>query len=303
MFRYVFFLFSFLYLWPTNTFATEQSQVSISALVEKAKTALAEQDEHTFDTTMGDLYERITGFTLPPSDSDAKFTLPEGVSEAEYIEKTCNYARLTEPIFTRELLDVIRHQTALLAYSVVLEGEEDEPYVRAMMECEDKDGRVLETSKFMREGIAWAKTFQAADTQQAMLMAKDIKALAKQNPQIKELETLSKLVGYHTQDKQEMEKPKSDASKKNIDNIAYRTRLVEKAHKGNLSAQLTVAHGLETGNIFSQNNAMAYFWYKRAYQNSGGEEAQSGMDRLLPHLTDVDLISIDVWTRRGHRPY
>ena len=97
--------------------------------------------------------------------------------------------------------------------------------------------------------------------------------------------------------------PKSDDADKAVELIAFRARLVEQAHNGDLSAQLEVARLLETGNQFRQDYAMAYFWYKRALDNSGGGKAKTGMDRIFPHLSETDLIAIDVWLEQNHRPY
>ncbi|MCW8914623.1 MAG: hypothetical protein OQK24_02075 [Magnetovibrio sp.] len=270
---------------------------SLQTLIDQAKAALIAEDIETFDTYMARLFERVTGM------SNSTDQVPTGMAEAEYIRRMCEYAKVSEPIYTPVLLNVIRHQTALTGYMAVVDGEEKQLHFRVAANCTHDDGRPEIISKYMMDGLSWAKEFLAADAAQSTRMAQDIKTLSEQNPKIEELAILAKLVGFDAVEKQRAEDPEIRKAEQKAKQITFRTRLVEKAHKGDLSAQLEVAHGLETGDKFRKDISMAYFWYKRAHENSGGGKAQAGMDRLLPHLTDVDWSKIDLWTRKGHRPY
>jgi len=276
-------------------FPSLADEAQLQRLVSQAKESLADHDEKAFNGLMDQLFEHITGFSALSSQ------LPKGISDNQYIQKMCDYARVSNQILTHEILDAMRHQTGLMAYSVVLDGEESDLYIRAMTDCVFEDGRPVPTAQFMRDGIAWAKTFQAANAEQAMSMAEDKVALASKNPQIKELATLSKLVLYDAKDKERNASTKNETPE--MDNTIYHASLIDKADKGDLVAQLDVAHRLETGDKFEQNNRFAYFWYKRALQNKGGKAAQSGMDRLLPHLEKFDFMLIDMWFEKKHRPY
>jgi len=75
---------------------------------------------------------------------------------------------------------------------------------------------------------------------------------------------------------------RQERKKRYPDGGHFQRNLVEKANKEDLAVQLEVARRLKTNDKFKQNTHFAYYWYKRALQNNGGEEAQNGMDRLLP---------------------
>lgn len=297
MVRILFLLLSILFLSSTNVIADDQHLTPIAALIDKAKTALAQHDEKTFDRLTDRIFERITGFSASASPA------PEDVSDDEYIQRMCSYDRLTERIYTLEHFNVVRHQMALTAYLVVREDKENDVTIRAMTECISDDGRPTIRAQFMRDGIAWIKTFQAANTEQALSMAQDIEALAANHPNTTQLATLANLVRYDARQKQKADRSKTDYDERRVNELTYQTDFIEKAHYGDLDAQLEVARRLETGDKFDQNNRFAYFWYKRALQNGGGETAQTALDRLAPQLDWFDLELVDMWLSKNHRPY
>lgn len=180
----------------SDSLADTSNQSSIQELVHKAKVAFKARDEETFDPIMDHLFERITGF--PSSLSH----VPKGISDDDYIQRMCEYDRVSQTIYTTEFWNVVRHQSASMTYSVVHEGSEHDVRIRAMTECRFDDGQLTKTSQLMNDGIAWAKKFQAADAEQALRMAQEIKILAAQNPKIRELATFAKLITFHAQDKQ-----------------------------------------------------------------------------------------------------
>ena len=292
--RALFFLVVVFALSATPVVAGDPDPTPLPVLIEQAKKALAEEDEKTFDDLLGQLFVRITGFQGSSS------AMPEGVSDDLYIQRMCEYDRVADPITTPELRDVMRHQLALIAYSVVHEGSENHVSIRAVTECVHEDGHPTATTLMMRDGIAWAKALRGANAEEALKMVKAKEALASKHPRIRELALLAKLSRYDAEDKKKVELKKGV---KPTERIFPKAILVDKADRGDLASQLEVARRLETGDKFQQDNAMAFFWYTRALKNGGGEAAQAAMDRLLPHLDAGHLMSIDIWTRRGHRPY
>ena len=202
IFHILLFLCGTLFFWTSNAVASEQNQVPISVLADKARTALTEKDEETFYTHMDHIFERITG--IPAS----SLKVPEGMGDDESSRKMCEYTKVSEQILTPEILGVMRHQSALIAYSAVLDGVEDDLIKSGITDCTYDDGQPVKTAQFMIDGIAWAQAFQSADAAQAQAMAQDIKALSQRNPQVGELAKLAKLVGFHAQDKQLAENPK-----------------------------------------------------------------------------------------------
>ncbi|MEG3619066.1 hypothetical protein V5T82_11420 [Magnetovibrio sp. PR-2] len=278
-------------LFPHFSFAETSDQPSIQALVQKAKVAFEAQDEQSLDLILDRILERVTGF---PSASTG---VPEGVSDDEYIEKMCAYDRITQPIYSAEFLDVLRHQSAFLAYIAVDEGSEHDVWMRAITECRLTDGRPTIISRFMQDGIDWATKFKSADAKKALRMAQEIKKRSEENPKIRELVTFAKLVGFDAQDKQKRALP--ERSNKRFSQAV----LVDKADKGDLHAQFELARRLEIGDQFHQDISMAYFWYQRAHKNGGGEEALSRMNGILPHLSKGDLAVIEIWVKNNFRPY
>ena len=277
---------------PHFAWAGNLNQTPVPALVEQAKKALIEQDEKKFKDVSDHLFERVTGFPATTSQ------IPEDLSDEDYIKRMCAYTEIIEPVFTQELLDVMRHQSALMAYSTVLDGTENDITIRGITDCTHEDGRPLATAQFMRDGIAWAKTFQSANAAQAQAMAQGVQARAEQNPQIRELAILAKLVGYHAQDKQDARHQKPANNK----HVTPTRSLVSKAHKGDLTSQMELARRLETGDHASTKIPSAYFWYERARKNGGGEAAQAGLNRLLPKLSQDDLWRVDLWGKRNVIP-
>lgn len=278
-------------LTSSDSLADTSDQLSVQELAHKAKAAFDTRDEETFKVLLERIFQRIAGFpySLPH--------VPLGMSDDDYIEKRCEFDRVTQNIFSTEFWDKYRYEVDLIAFAAVRDGKEQSVLTRAMTNCRFADGELTKTSQFMLDGIAWAKKFQAADAGQALRMAQDKKALAEQNPKIIELDILATMVELHVQDKQKTGRPERSGE------FSPQATLVDKADKGDLSAQLEMAHRLEIGDHSRQDNAMAYFWYKRALNNGGGEAAQSGLDRLLPRLTDIDTLSINIWTKNNHRPY
>lgn len=264
----------------------------IPVLIDKAKKALAEEDDETYDGVMDQLYERITGF--PASFSE----LPEGVSDELYIHKVCQYDRVIDTILTPALLDVMRYQAATMAYSIVAEGSENDVSIRAMKECVYEDGRPTRVALLMLDGIAWVKKLNAANAEEALLMAQEIQALAVKKPHIKELITLSKLARFDAEGKREEERPKSKGEKQR--DLIH--RLEAKAFRGDLASQLELARRLEAGDLAPKKFVVAYYWYSLAKKNSGGDTAQAGLNRLLPQLSEDDLWTVKIWMKRKGLP-
>jgi hypothetical protein len=300
MLRYVFLLLIVLFLSSTNAVADSPELTPIPVLIENAKKALAEQDEKKFDSLTDQLFQRITGF-----DGASSSVPPEGVSDDLYVQKMCDYNRVIDPILPPELLTAMHYQMASAAYSVVSGGHENDVDIRAITECVYEDGRPTHTARSMRDGIAWVKKLEAANAEKAMGMAQDMAALAAKNPQIKELATLSKLALFDAEDKQEAERPVSDEEKQR--NLEKKQKdlmdaLVLKAYYGDLASQLTMARRLEKHDSDFVKPASAYYWYSLAVKNGGGDDAQAGLNRLLPQLDKVGLWLANRWLRNKTLP-
>ena len=284
-------------LFSASANAEGLSQSTVPVLIDKAKAALVADDMQTFDDLLMQLFERITGIPAQASE------IPDGMSDDEFVKRYCDYDRLTEPLFTPKHLELLRYDLALTGYAAVSLERDGDVYIRSMAQCVFNDGQPTRRAQFMQDGIAWAKTFKAANAAQAQGLAQEIVSLAAKHPDIDQLAILADMVRIAAEEKQDAEQSKANDDERRMARLGDQIDLVGRADKGSLSAQLEVARRLETGNKFRQDFAMAYFWYQRAFNNSGGKIAQAGMDRILFQLTDVDFIKIDVWTRRHHRPF
>ncbi len=191
----------------------------------------------------------------------------------------------------------------IVGSGIVKDKEENAPYVRAIIDCVQDNGEPVPEAKALRDGLVWAKKLYAANIEGVRVLGREYEALVERYPDnlIYDL-LLDMTIRGRIRDIRE-EEERQEWKKRYPEGIGFQSTLVAKAHKGDLAAQLEVAHRIEIGNNFRQDNAMAYFWYKRALQNGGGEAAQTGMDRLFPHLSVGDFLSIDIWTEEGHRPY
>ena len=294
MLRALFFLAAVFALSSTPVVAGELSPTPIPVLIEQAKKALAEEDGKTYEEIIVQIFERITGF--PASTSER----PEGVSEELFNDKVCEFDRVFERIFTTDrLIDTL----AITAFSLVMQGQEGKvDDVILATDCVRGNGRKSATNYLLREGIAWAKNLKTASPDEVRFLEQKYEALVKQHPQNEFYMVRAKIAreqGFINR----MEAKKKEPKTRFLEEIEYQVKLVAKAYLGDLVKQLEVARRLETGDKFRQNNAKAYFWYKRALQNGGGETAQSGMDRLFPQLSMDDLATVEVWIENNGRPF
>ncbi|MBF0246697.1 MAG: hypothetical protein HQL36_01275 [Alphaproteobacteria bacterium] len=304
MFRYaVFFIFLFVQpiqasslLEEADAVANDPLAVPTPALIDAVKRAISDNDDETYEISVDQLFERITGF---PSSSSAK---PAYVSENEFMERMCAFFRIRDPLLTPQRLEDMRHHSALMADSAIGLKRTDDLLFRSMLECMYEDGRPTPTSVAMRDGMAWSWKLSTATFDEAQSMERDYAALMAAHPDNMNYKFLHLTIALRL-DEIRLDALTVQNRKLFDEGPLFRVDLIEKAHGGDLRAQLEVARRLETGNRFRQHNAMAYFWYTRALNNGGGEVAQAGLDRLHSLLTPGDFFSIDIWTRNNHRPY
>lgn len=273
--------------------ADDRHRTPISVLVDAAKKALKAGDEKTFDNLDKQLFERTTGFPYSPN------RLPVGITRAEYEARLCPYRKVKALVLTTERIRYLHHGARLSAYFIVEKREENAPYVRAILECSQDNGDLVPDAKALRKGIAWAEKLKSADIGDARTMALEYEALSERFPDDPIYGALAGLVRAQVSTLRSKLEPQNRPTEDGY----FQGALVDKAHKGDLSAQMEVARRLETGKRFRQNNAMSYYWYKRSLENGGGEAARSGMNRLHPQLSAGELLSIEVWTKNKLRPY
>ena len=284
------------FLSSTDVVADNSDLTPIPVLIENAERALAQNDLERSQQLINEIYELTTGL-------DAEEEVPGKDRTTPDIQKRlCPFRQAMAPLLTNKRLEHLHHQMRIVAFGVVKDKEENAPYVRAIIECVLDNGEPVPEAKALREGLSWAKTLHAANIEEARAMGREYEALLERHSDNIIYDVLNMFISGKIDDIHWEEK-RREFKKRYPEGILFKGELIEKAHKGDLAAQLEVADRLETGNIFQQNNAMAYFWYQRAVKNGGGEAAQAGMDRLFPHLSVADFASIDIWTRNDHRPY
>lgn len=297
MVRLYAFLLVVLALSATDVIADDSDQTLISTLVENAKRAFAKKDVKSAEGFVAQLFERTTGFEASAPEP------PEGVSEIIYAEKMCTFNQLVERIYIPEHMDYMWRHAALTAYFVVQKGAERAPSTLAMTECRYENGRLSLTARLVRKGIAWAKKLIATSADEARAIEQEYKAMSEQHPDEPMYGAFAFIASIHVI-RNHVESAIQDASPLPVaEETVSQEKLVANADKGVIADQLEVARRLETGSRFRQNNAKAYFWYKRALKDGGGGVAKAGMDRILPHLTEREISYIYLWIEKGLRPY
>lgn len=271
-------------------------ELSVQQLVSQAEIAIARGNPEDIDDLFDKIYVRTTG--LAPSVKG----WPEHLSDVEYQNKLCPYRKAVAPLYLPEDIEYFHHKMRLTAIGIIQAKEENALFIQAIIGCTLENGEPVPEAKALKDGLSWVKKLKTANDDEVQVVVKAYKKLAKQNPQNLVYMALAGIADFPILDRK-IERLLQKAKKMRTEGLLYQAKLVEKADKGNLDAQLKVAHRLETGDKFRQDNAAAYFWYKRAQQNGGGEAAQSGIKRLLPQLEDTDFISIEIWTKNNLRPY
>lgn len=270
-------------------------ETRLQHLVSQAEAAIARDDRQAADRLIDEIYELTTGFD---ASVDGK---PENLSKADYEKIICPYRKALVPLLTAEEIEYGRHEMRLFALQTILFNREDHPYVSAILECIHDNGEPALEARALRDGLVWAKKMNAANIDELQIMLQEYEALAKQYPEYELYQLLHENLDFKIDSHRAANESKE--LKQRLKDIDFQKELVEKAAKGSLAAQLEVARRLETGDIFKHDNHLAYFWYKLALQNDGREAAQSGIDRLLPHLNEFELEWADWWLKTKHHPY
>lgn len=270
-------------------------EARLQSLISQAQEAIARNDDAERSRIVGEIYELTTG-------RDAKFgKSTESLSGEEYEKRTCLYHKAIAPLRTREELERIGHEERFYAYFAIQQGEADAESLRNRLECVQDNGEPVPEAMALREGLAWAKRLHRSDIAETKAVAQEYEALGKRYPGNERYRWFHHMIDSLVDRKRaELEREKSN---RRFEISAFRTTLAEKANKGDVAAQLEIARRLETGDRFSLSFHFAYYWYKRAQQNGGGEEAQKGLNRLLPQLTEVDLMLVKNWIEKKYVMY
>jgi len=284
-------LFSVFVLSSTDASA-ELQQRPIAELVEAARQAKERQDDKKFDEITGQIYERITGadFSAPE--------IPEGATPAEFDERLCTYRKVISPLFTQSQIELLRHSWRIISYGMAPETTESTLF-RALLSCTYDNGEPVLEAKAARDGLSWAKKLNEANLEEAREMAREYRVLFEKYPDDEIYISLADIIRKVIEEGL-LEKPAGGVSD---EELQFQWDLVQSAREGDLSAQMELAQRLEAGDRFIQGNAKAYFWYKRALQNGGGQPAQTAMERLHPRLSEFDLALVDYWTKFKSDPY
>ena len=268
----------------------------VQFLIRQAETAISQDDIEQTAQYLMEMNELFYGLGTEQEDIPGKFSM------TNYQKELCLDRKATALLFTPAKIKRLQHIARVLADGLVHRKEENEPYVHVILECTQDNGDPVPTAKALREGFSWVKKLNEATIEEAHAMGQEYEALLEQHPGDFFYDMLNDSVDIRIRYIRE-EEERREEKKRYPKGRFYQIDLVNKADKGVLAAQLEVARGIETGTDFRQHNAMAYFWYKHALQNGGGDVAQAGMDRLHPHLWEGDFQLIDMWTEEGRRPY
>jgi len=271
-------------------------EARLQNLISQAEAALARDDRQSVDRLIDEIYSLTTG--LDPA-LEGK---PEHLSNADYEKRLCPFRQATTPLLTAQELEYLHHEMRLAAYSIVQAKEENAPYIQTTIECVQANGEPVPEALALIKGIEWARKLASADINELRAMAQEYEELIQRHPDNQLYEVLNSIIDMHA-DNHRLDGLTKETHQLLTEGILYQSNLVEKADKGDLALQLEVAHRLETGDKFRQDHRFAYFWYKRALQNGGGEPAQNGLDRLHPQLDWLDHELVDMWLRKKHRPY
>ncbi len=290
-------LFCVFVLSSTGT-SDELEQRPIAELVEAARQAKDQRDDKKFDEITGQIYERVTGADALTRE------VPEGVTPAEFDERLCTYRKVTSFLYTPSEIEFLRHMWRYFAYGVAPESEGFKQLQRHMSCVNDNDELVPE-AKAMRDGFHWVKKLKAATIDEAREMAREYEALFEKYPdrrQYRGVRIYTSLADLIRRETYEGSSAKASVQFSD-EELQFQWDLVQSADNGELAAQIELADRLETGDRFIQGNAKAYFWYKRALQNGGGQSTQNAIDRLHPRLSEFDLALVDYWTEQNNDPY
>jgi len=290
--RFIPILFSVIILSSAESISDERDQRPIAELVEAARQAKDRQDDKKFDEVITQIYRRVTGFDI------SILEIPEGVTHAEFDERICAYRKVISPLHTPSEIDILRHSARLLGYSLIT-SEEENPHYRALMSCAHDNGELIPFGKALREGKIWARRLQSASRDEAREMTQEYEDLLGKHPGNRFYKDIIQLIRKVT----DKDGSANEVQRFNDDDQKFQWNLVQTAHNGDLSAQMDLAQRLEAGDRFIQGNAKAYFWYKRALQNGGGQPAQTAVGRLYPQLSKLDLGYISFWTGLNSDPY
>jgi len=248
---------------------------------------IARNNEAERDRIFSEIFEQTTG-------QDAKLeTLRDSLSPEEYEKRACLYFKATAPLHTQEELEHLGHEARIDAYRFITLEKTETNALRIRMKCVQDTGDPVPEAKALREGFAWAKRLHESDIAETNSVAQEYEALSKRHPGNEMYQWFHFLMSSLVDQKRA--KRDREESMRDLEISTFRMTLAQQANRGDVAAQLEIARHLETGNKFEQNTHFAYYWYKRAQQNGGGEEAQKGMDRLLPPLTEIDLMRVKHW--------
>ena len=216
---------------------------------------------------------------------------PESYLVQELEKRICAYQKALISPHTQAELELLRHGIRFNAYLLVRMGYTEAKYLQIASECIQDNGDPAPIANVLREGLAWAKRLDASKLTEAQAMAREYEVLLKDHPDDEMYQWFNLMMGAHV----DVKRAHLDAeeSSQRLAEMDYRRGLAEKANKGDVAVQLELARRLESGDRFEQNILFAYYWYKRAQQNGGGEEAQTGLDRLHPRFTVIDLDRVD----------
>lgn len=284
-------------------FPSQAAQPDVQRLVFQAKAAIAENDRTTVERLFDEILVLTTG--LDPTIEETS----EHRVNADYQRKLCPYRKATGPLMEATDIEDLFHLTRIAAFGIVKKKAENAPYVLAIIGCVQDNGKPVPDALALINGIKWAQKLEAANAAETQIMAKEYDDLIKRYPEKKLYQwvrtgTGLSAEGYRLKNlSKDLNKRHKDGASDPSKLFLFQMELTKKADKGDLGAQLDVAHRLEKGDKFKQNNHFAYFWYKRALQNNGGEAAQSGLDRLLPRLDEIDLRRVENWLQKKYRPY
>lgn len=274
-----------------SAFPSMADETRLQHLVSQAKAAISVNDDKAVDRLSDEIYALTTGL-----DPALEETL-EQITSADYQKKFCPYRKAIAPLMTAEDIEYFHHKARFEAFRIVFKKEENAPYVLAIIECVQDNGDPVPESLALKEGIEWARKLEGADASATQTMAQEYELLIQRQPD-NQLYQWIYLITVMAVDGHRLDALATGYNKLLSEGLYYQAKLVEKADKGDLVTQLEVALRLETGDKFKQSNRFAYFWYKRALQNGGGESAQNGMERLHPQLDWLDHELVDMWLDR-----
>lgn len=289
--RFILILFSVIILSSTGT-SDELEQRPITELIEAARQAKDQRDDKKFDEITGQIYERVTGSDILTRE------VPEGVTADEFSERLCAYEKVTSSLYTPSEIDLLRHAWRLIDYGLV-SGPEVSKSIRASMSCALDNGELVPKAKALRDARSWSKKLKAASLSEALEMVREYEMLFEKHPDNGVYLAIADLI------RQEIyEGPLAKIAERfSEEDLRFQRDLVQSARNGDAAEQLKLAQHLEEGSRFIQGNAKAYFWYKRALQNGGGQPAQTAVGRLYPQLSKLDLGYISFWTGLNSDPY